>query len=57
VRTGADGLAYPLAHAGSAMLRGVAAADGFAVVRPGQQATAGSEAELAPLPLLAGERV
>jgi molybdopterin molybdotransferase len=57
VRTEADGLAYPLAHAGSAMLRGVAAADGFAVVRPGQQATAGSEAELMPLPLLAGERV
>jgi molybdopterin molybdotransferase len=56
VRTEADGLAYPLAHAGSAMLRGVAAADGFAVIRPGHDARAGTETELAPLPLLAGER-
>ena len=57
VRIGDDDLAYPLAHAGSAMLRGVAAADGFAIVRPGQQARAGSVAEMAPFPLLAGERV
>jgi molybdopterin molybdotransferase len=56
VRLGADGLAYPLAHVGSAMLRGVAAADGFAVVRPGQDARAGTEVDLAPLPLLMGER-
>jgi molybdopterin molybdotransferase len=56
VRTGDDHLAYPLAHAGSAMLRGVAAADGFAIVRPGQTAAAGSEAEMAPLPLIHGER-
>jgi molybdopterin molybdotransferase len=56
VRIEDDGLAYPLAHVGSAMLRGVAAADGFAVVRPGQDARAGTEADLAPLPLLAGER-
>jgi molybdopterin molybdotransferase len=51
-----DGLAYPLTHAGSAMLRGVASADGFAVVRPGQHAKAGTETDLVPLPLLAGER-
>jgi molybdopterin molybdotransferase len=51
-----DGLAYPLAHAGSAMLRGVASADGFAIVRPGQHARAGTDTDLAPLPLLAGER-
>jgi molybdopterin molybdotransferase len=56
VRLGEDGLAYPLSHVGSAMLRGVAAADGFAVVRPGQDARAGSEVDLAPLPLLIGER-
>jgi molybdopterin molybdotransferase len=56
VRLGEDGFAYPLSHVGSAMLRGVAAADGFAVVRPGQDARAGSEVDLAPLPLLIGER-
>jgi molybdopterin molybdotransferase len=55
VRLGGDGLAYPLAHVGSAMLRGVAAADGFAVVRPGQDARAGAEVDLAPLPLTVGE--
>jgi molybdopterin molybdotransferase len=55
VRLGDDGLAYPLAHVGSAMLRGVAAADGFAVVRPGQDARAGAEVDLAPLPLTVGE--
>jgi molybdopterin molybdotransferase len=56
VRVAGDGLAYPLTHVGSAMLRGVAAADGFAVVRPGQDARAGTEVDLAPLPLLIGER-
>ena len=35
VRLDADGLARPLAHVGSAMLRGLAAADGFAVIAPG----------------------
>ncbi|MDQ1656638.1 MAG: molybdopterin molybdotransferase [Cryptosporangiaceae bacterium] len=48
--------AEPLAHAGSAMLRGVARADGFVVVRPGATARAGDFADLAPLPLLFGER-
>ena len=52
----AAGFAEPLAHAGSAMLRGVARADGFVVVRPGQTGTAGDEIDLAALPLQAGER-
>jgi molybdopterin molybdotransferase len=56
VRGEADGLAYPLTHVGSAMLRGVASADGFAIVRPGQAAPAGTEVDLAPLPLQTGER-
>jgi molybdopterin molybdotransferase len=50
------GVAEPLAHAGSAMLRGVARADGFAVIRPGEAAGAGDEVELAALPLRTGER-
>jgi molybdopterin molybdotransferase len=50
------GVAEPLAHAGSAMLRGVARADGFAFVRPGQRAVAGDDVDLAPLPLRSGER-
>jgi molybdopterin molybdotransferase len=40
-----------LPHAGSAMVRGVATAYGFVVVRPGQKATAGSEVELVALPI------
>ncbi|MGH3716075.1 MAG: molybdopterin molybdotransferase MoeA [Micromonosporaceae bacterium] len=68
VRVGADGLAYPLKHSGSAMLRGVAQADGFAVIRPTMPgagtpaaspppgAEAGDTAELVPLPLMRGER-
>jgi molybdopterin molybdotransferase len=50
------GVAEPLAHAGSAMLRGVARADGFVVVRPGQHGAVGDELDLATLPLRAGER-
>ena len=49
-RLGVDG-AEILPHAGSAMLRGVASADGFVVVRPGESAVAGGQADLAPLPL------
>jgi molybdopterin molybdotransferase len=51
-----DGTAVPLGHAGSAMLRGVANADGFAVVEPGTTGTAGSRVPYVPLPLLAGGR-
>jgi len=58
VEPGPDGppRAHLLSHAGSAMLRGVALADGFAVVRPGQAAAAGDEVDLLPVPLLPGER-
>lgn len=48
-RLGPDG-AEVLPHAGSAMLRGVAMADGFVVVRPGERAVAGGTADLAPMP-------
>lgn len=44
-----DGVATPAAHLGSAMLRGLAAADGFAVLPPGG-ATAGSTVEWLALP-------
>lgn len=50
-----DGLAWPLPHAGSAMLRGLAGAVGFAVVAPHTDAAAGDEVPLLPLPLLPGE--
>jgi len=56
VRIEADGRAYPLTHSGSAMLRGVASADGFAVIPPGGSAEAGENVDLVPLPLRAGER-
>ncbi|MPZ26970.1 MAG: molybdopterin molybdenumtransferase MoeA [Micromonosporaceae bacterium] len=50
-----SGLAYPLRHAGSAMLRGLAGAVGFAVIAPGTEGSAGDEVPLLPLPLLPGE--
>jgi molybdopterin molybdotransferase len=56
VRRGEDGLAYPVGHAGSSMLRGLAQSIGFAVVLPGSVGRAGDEATLVPLPLLDGER-
>lgn len=54
-RDPADGLVYPLPHAGSAMLRGLAAAIGFAVIAPGTEGRAGAEVPLLPLPLSPGE--
>jgi molybdopterin molybdotransferase len=48
--------ATPVGHVGSAMLRGLANAHGFMVVRPGTQAAAGDLLPFQPLPLLAGER-
>jgi molybdopterin molybdotransferase len=54
-RDPADQLAYPLPHAGSAMLRGLAGAVGFAVIAPGAGAVAGDDVPLVPLPLLPGE--
>jgi molybdopterin molybdotransferase len=56
VRIEGDGFAYPLTHSGSAMLRGVASADGFAVIPPGASGEPGETVDLVPLPLRAGER-
>lgn len=54
-RDPADGRAHPLPHAGSAMLRGLAGAVGFAVIAPGTDGAAGDEVPLVPLPLLPEE--
>jgi molybdopterin molybdotransferase len=54
-RDPATGLVHPLPHAGSAMLRGLAQAVGFAVIAPGTDAAAGDEVPLVPLPLLPRE--
>jgi molybdopterin molybdotransferase len=54
---GPDGRsATPVGHVGSAMLRGLANAHGFIVVRPDTRAAAGDLVPFLPLPLLAGER-
>jgi molybdopterin molybdotransferase len=45
-----DGLAYPLPHNNSAMLRGLAQSVGFAVIAPGTTGTAGSTVPLVALP-------
>lgn len=50
------GTARPLRHCGSAMLRGVAGADGFVVIRPGAEGRVGSRVPVVPLQLLPGER-
>ncbi len=55
VRIDADGLAFPLPHAGSAMLRGLAQAAGFAVIPPGRTGMVGASVELVPLPSYQGE--
>jgi molybdopterin molybdotransferase len=52
----ADGRVYPLPHAGSSMLRGLARAVGFAVVPPDDEGLPGARLPLVPLPLLPGER-
>ena len=48
--------AIPVGHVGSAMLRGLANAHGFVVVRPGSRAAAGDSVPFLPLPLAPGER-
>jgi molybdopterin molybdotransferase len=48
--------ATPVGHVGSAMLRGLANAHGFVVVRPGTRAAAGDLVPFLPLPLVTGER-
>jgi molybdopterin molybdotransferase len=55
VRVGSSG-AHPVGHAGSAMLRGLAGADGFAVIAPGTDGSAGESVPLVPLPMLPGGR-
>ncbi|SCL15690.1 molybdopterin molybdotransferase [Micromonospora inyonensis] len=52
----AAGTAHPVHHVGSAMLRGLAGADGFAVIRPDTTGEAGARVPVVPLPLLPGER-
>ncbi|MGC5053843.1 molybdopterin molybdotransferase MoeA [Micromonospora sp. DT48] len=50
------GTARPVRHVGSAMLRGLANADGFAVIGPGTTGSVGDRVPIVPLPLLPGER-
>ncbi|MEU8078161.1 molybdopterin molybdotransferase MoeA [Catellatospora citrea] len=45
-----DGLARPVSHVGSAMLRGLAGARGFAVIPPGATGRAGDAVELVEVP-------
>ncbi|MFB6391602.1 molybdopterin molybdotransferase MoeA [Polymorphospora lycopeni] len=49
------GTAHPVRHVGSAMLRGLARADGFAVIEPGTRGRPGDRVPFVPLPLPAGE--
>jgi molybdopterin molybdotransferase len=50
-----DRAGRPVAHVGSAMLRGLAASVGFAVIPPGGDGREGDEVALVPLPLFDGE--
>ncbi|WP_428962836.1 molybdopterin molybdotransferase MoeA [Micromonospora fluostatini] len=50
------GTAYPVRHVGSAMLRGLATADGFVVIAPDTSGEPGDRVPFVPLPLLPGER-
>jgi molybdopterin molybdotransferase len=50
-----DGRAHPVPHAGSAMLRGLARAAGFALIAPGTEGLAGSSVPLVELPTTVGE--
>ncbi|MEV4621757.1 molybdopterin molybdotransferase MoeA [Asanoa sp. NPDC049573] len=52
----ATGTARPVRHVGSAMLRGLASAHGFAAIAPGTSGEAGARVPFVPLPLLPGER-
>jgi molybdopterin molybdotransferase len=56
VRVEPDGTAHPVRYVGSAMLRGLANSDGFAVIEPGGSGAPGDRVRLVPLPLLTGER-
>jgi molybdopterin molybdotransferase len=50
------GLAYPVPHVGSSMLRGLARSVGFVVVAPGTNGEKGAALPLVPLPMFDGER-
>ncbi|MGC9667044.1 molybdopterin molybdotransferase MoeA [Planosporangium sp. 12N6] len=50
------GLAHPVPHVGSSMLRGLARSVGFAMIAPGTDGAPGATVPLVPLPLLDGER-
>jgi molybdopterin molybdotransferase len=50
------GLAYPVTHVGSSMLRGLTTSAGFVVIAPGTVGEPGDQVPLLPLPLLEGER-
>lgn len=50
-----NGRAWPVSHVGSAMLRGLAHAAGFAVIEPGTKGGAGETVSLLPLPVQPGE--
>ncbi|MGI5146550.1 molybdopterin molybdotransferase MoeA [Plantactinospora sp. CA-294935] len=52
----AGNTAVPVRHVGSAMLRGLAGAAGFAVIAPGTKGEPGDRVPVVPLPLLPGER-
>jgi molybdopterin molybdotransferase len=56
IRVDPAGAAHPVRHTGSAMLRGLAQADGFAVIEPGTRGESGDRVPFVPLPLLTGER-
>jgi molybdopterin molybdotransferase len=55
VRLDVEGRAFPVPYAGSAMLRGLAQAVGFAVIPPGEVGTTGRQVEWVPLPVYQGE--
>ena len=50
VRLAPDGVAYPVGHVGSSMLRGLAQSDGFAVIEPSAEGTVGSTVDFLRLP-------
>jgi molybdopterin molybdotransferase len=56
VRVDADGVSHPVAHVGSAMLRGLTVSDGFAVIEPGTSGEPGDRVCFVPLPLQPEER-
>jgi molybdopterin molybdotransferase len=55
VSRGAGGVGMPVSHVGSAMLRGLAQAAGFAVIPPGTNGEAGARVPFLPLPVVSGE--